>query len=167
MVPREPFGRSQVEALAEEQGVADGGRNAGSSLHAGVDANRLPIQAWTSHGTGDTQCHGHGRVEIRPGNATQRIDAHHQDKGDGHTGPGRRSTQNIAAHRKDQEEGAHELCRALGSNRRLGRHGCNAGSFNETDSLKGLSWLRQHTLASKQSVHLWLDWLDQGKEPEL
>ena len=123
MVPGEALGRHQVEAHTEKQGVANGSCDACGGLHAAVDAHGLPVQARASHGTGDAQRHGHGRVEVGARDATQRVDADHQHEGDGHAGPGGRTAQHVAAHREDQQEGAHELRRALGGHRWLRGHG--------------------------------------------
>ena len=71
VVPGEALGGRQVEALPEEQGVADGGRDASGGLHARVDSHGLPVQAGTTHGTGDAQGHRHGRVEVGARDATQ------------------------------------------------------------------------------------------------
>ena len=50
---------------------------------------RLPIWA---------QRHRHGRVEVGPRDASEGVDSNHQHAGDGHTGPGCRSAQDIATH---------------------------------------------------------------------
>ena len=123
VVPGEALGRRQVEALAEEQRVADGSGDARGRLHAGVDAHGLPVHAGASHGFGDAQRHGHGRVEVGARDAAQGVDAHHQHEGDGNARPGGGTAQHVAAHREDQQEGSHELRRALGGDRRFRGHG--------------------------------------------
>ena len=51
MVPREALGWCQVEALAEQQGVAHCGSDATSTLHSRVDAHRFPVKARTTEST--------------------------------------------------------------------------------------------------------------------
>ena len=88
VVPGEALGRGQVETLPEEQRVANGGRDACSGLHTSIDADCLPVQARATHGTRDAQRHRHSRVEVGARDATQRVDAHHQHEGNGHSSPG-------------------------------------------------------------------------------
>ena len=77
VVPREALGRGEVEALPEEQRVANGGRDACSGLHTSIDADGLPVEAGATHGTRDAQRHRHCRVEVGARDATKGVDAYH------------------------------------------------------------------------------------------